>query len=182
MYHVPERPTEASQEVLDAAAFRMMEAVNESRGGLGYTDDQLSQIRTSLEISQDGFARCVYLMSVGWAPNENTVDVLRQSSRHENIALKDAEIAWVMRHGVRFPASEGVRVTFGHGGMTLMGVVSAVRSSLGRAIVNVPPTNTGSGTYDVRAEDVSRVWNEKQTESTVPKLTRIENVVVDDAG
>ena len=156
------RPRQHSSEVMDIAARRMMTAILTYRGE-GPEPENLEvlvqQLKEAMYVSPDGFTRALMLFKAGWSPDEAIVRIVSTNSGHERLALKEAEERWVMLTGTRFPAKEGDVVTAIVNAQHVTGKVLAVRSTMARALIEVPGTSVGSGTHDVAAEHVVRRYD-----------------------
>jgi hypothetical protein len=160
------RPTKRSPEVIDNAVQRMVSDLRLYRGPeFEFPDTAVEQLRKVVMEFSNGYRRCKALDKLGWEADDKIVYILSPDAGHERLALREAEEAWVMRNGVRFPAQEGDHVSFAvrtnasGEPLCLLGKVSAVRGTLARAIVVVPPTAAGSGEYDVMAEHCIKRWH-----------------------
>ncbi len=173
---VETRPAPNCLEVLQAAAARMLEAIAKLRADAADPDGLAAiSIIDALANRTDGYERAKILESHGWSPNEAIVKILSKDSGHERIAWREAEERWVLRTGIRFPAKEGEQVTFAvqtgpQQGVYLLGTVAAVRSGLARGLIEVPPSQSGTGRYDVMAEHCVKIW--RGTESHEIELVR----------
>lgn len=156
------RPTILSPTVVMRAANTILAQLRVACSDLSSFDSIKAQGQLAKTLSDRAGtpARLALLQAYGWPVDDCIAKVMASATEIERSTLHDCTKEWVMRTGVRFPATPGCEVSFEGNGWGANGQVIKVHR--GTATANVLVISPGSRPLDleVNAEAVRVIWDE----------------------
>lgn len=156
----PARPAARDRDVIVAAYARYAPEFRQATGAHEPEHDaQLIENLVEALKERDPWQASKRLAFKGWPMDADLYNLFLGFIRHLETARIEAEVEWVMRFGIRFPARQGQRIAFVNKLTRHTGVVEYVDGPRARAIVRKPKA-TGGEAYSVTSDQVQMVFSD----------------------
>lgn len=172
-----ERPNALTPEVVFSAATAILAQVRKHLAEPVIADDvAIMQLAGAITASTDAYERAVHLSKHGtWVVDEALVQALSLKTGIESRAIDEEVQRWVVRTGIRFPATLGDKITFRDPqGKTRVGTVLGTDQRMAQGVVGVGVANAP---LLIMKADAEKVWMRYDPEGNPAVLEAIRRNV-----